>query len=219
MVIRILSLLFLAAIFFGVVGSKLANHQITMRQRQKEFQRAPVKVLVTSHPPATLDLDNKVIIKEITVLPSIAQPAVSPKFTANQSDKGKWEVSADAVHRLIRVDLALQRLFVYEDDVLLCTFKCSTSVTKKVLPWDVSPDIPHDHIGVFSILAKEPIHFSKKGVKMPHALKYWEGHFIHATEKIDQLGRPASDGCVRLHPRDAKQLYSLVQISDVVEIR
>lgn len=217
MVTRILSLLFLAAIFFGVVGAKLANHQITMRQRQKEFQPAPVKILVTSHPPATLD--NKVIIKEITALPSITRSAVSPKFTANQSDKGKWEVSADAAHHLIRVDLALQRLFVYEDSVLLYTFKCSTSVTKKILPWDVSPDIPHDHIGVFSILAKEPIHFSKKGVKMPHALKYWEGHFIHATEKIDQLGRPASDGCVRLHPRDAKQLYSLARINDVVEIR
>jgi lipoprotein-anchoring transpeptidase ErfK/SrfK len=37
------------------------------------------------------------------------------------------------------------------------------------------------------------------------------GYAIHATGAIRNLGRPASHGCVRLHPSNAAALYSLVQ--------
>lgn len=37
------------------------------------------------------------------------------------------------------------------------------------------------------------------------------GYAIHATYHLNQRGRPASNGCVRLHPRSAAKLYALAQ--------
>jgi len=46
---------------------------------------------------------------------------------------------------------------------------------------------------------------------MPHSIFFLGGYAIHATYYINQLGRPASHGCIRLHPQNAAKLYSLVQ--------
>lgn len=46
---------------------------------------------------------------------------------------------------------------------------------------------------------------------MPHSLFFRGGYAIHGTGAIGNLGRRASHGCVRLHPRNAAALYSLVQ--------
>src|SRR5262249_44157708 len=35
---------------------------------------------------------------------------------------------------------------------------------------------------------------------MPHAIFFHEGYAIHGTYSVSRLGRPASHGCVRLHP-------------------
>lgn len=46
---------------------------------------------------------------------------------------------------------------------------------------------------------------------MPYSIFYHGGYAIHGTNAIKRLGRPASHGCVRLHPSNAKRLYSLVR--------
>jgi len=46
---------------------------------------------------------------------------------------------------------------------------------------------------------------------MPHAIFYHKGYAIHGTYSVKSLGRPASHGCVRLHPDNAARLYSLVR--------
>lgn len=45
---------------------------------------------------------------------------------------------------------------------------------------------------------------------MPHAVFFHKGVAIHATYAINQLGRPASHGCVRLAPKNAAALFKLV---------
>ncbi|MBB4343155.1 lipoprotein-anchoring transpeptidase ErfK/SrfK [Rhizobium leguminosarum] len=35
------------------------------------------------------------------------------------------------------------------------------------------------------------------------------GYAVHATFDLKRLGRPASHGCVRLHPDNAAQFFSL----------
>lgn len=47
---------------------------------------------------------------------------------------------------------------------------------------------------------------------MPHAVFFHEGYAVHATNMVKRLGRPASHGCVRLHPTDAADFFQLVQI-------
>ena len=45
---------------------------------------------------------------------------------------------------------------------------------------------------------------------MPHSVFFHGGYAVHATGAIGNLGRPASHGCVRLHPTNAKQFFQLV---------
>ena len=49
------------------------------------------------------------------------------------------------------------------------------------------------------------------GSPMPHSIFFHKGYAIHGSHEIKHLGRPASHGCVRLHPSNAARLYSLVQ--------
>ncbi len=46
---------------------------------------------------------------------------------------------------------------------------------------------------------------------MPHAIFFYHGFAIHGTNYVSRLGRPASHGCVRLHPTHAATLFDLVQ--------
>jgi lipoprotein-anchoring transpeptidase ErfK/SrfK len=45
---------------------------------------------------------------------------------------------------------------------------------------------------------------------MPHSIFFTGGYAIHGTEYTKSLGRPASHGCVRLHPKNARALFKLV---------
>jgi lipoprotein-anchoring transpeptidase ErfK/SrfK len=46
---------------------------------------------------------------------------------------------------------------------------------------------------------------------MPHAIFFHKGYAIHGTNYVSRLGRPASHGCVRLHPSHAAALFALVR--------
>lgn len=46
---------------------------------------------------------------------------------------------------------------------------------------------------------------------MPHSIFFRGGYAIHGTGAVSRLGRPASHGCVRLHPSNAAKLFSLVK--------
>jgi lipoprotein-anchoring transpeptidase ErfK/SrfK len=49
------------------------------------------------------------------------------------------------------------------------------------------------------------------GSPMPHSIFFHGGYAIHGSYETRYLGRPASHGCVRLHPSNAAALYSLVR--------
>ena len=57
------------------------------------------------------------------------------------------------------------------------------------------------------------MHYSRKydNSPMPNSIFFLGGYAIHATYYVKQLGRPASHGCIRLHPDNAAKLYALVQ--------
>ncbi|MDO8875472.1 MAG: L,D-transpeptidase [Pseudolabrys sp.] len=46
---------------------------------------------------------------------------------------------------------------------------------------------------------------------MPHSIFFHHGYAIHGSHEISRLGRPASHGCIRLHPRNAATLFELVR--------
>jgi hypothetical protein len=46
---------------------------------------------------------------------------------------------------------------------------------------------------------------------MPYSIFFNEGYAIHGSYEISHLGRPASHGCIRLHPQNAALLFALVK--------
>jgi lipoprotein-anchoring transpeptidase ErfK/SrfK len=67
--------------------------------------------------------------------------------------------------------------------------------------------------GTYGVTRTAKTYFSKKydNAPMPHSVFFYGGYAIHGTGSIRALGRPASHGCVRLHPANAAKLYALVQ--------
>jgi lipoprotein-anchoring transpeptidase ErfK/SrfK len=58
-----------------------------------------------------------------------------------------------------------------------------------------------------------PYHRSSKygWAPMPWSVFFHGGYAIHGTTEVDDLGQPASHGCIRLHPDNAKIFYDLVE--------
>lgn len=81
--------------------------------------------------------------------------------------------------------------------------------------WKVSTARPGYHTprGSWRPFLLKEMHYSRKydNSPMPHSIFFLGGYAIHATYSTRQLGRPASHGCVRLHPQNAARLYALVQ--------
>jgi hypothetical protein len=46
---------------------------------------------------------------------------------------------------------------------------------------------------------------------MPYSIFFDGGYAIHGSYEISHLGRPASHGCIRLHPQNAAVLFGLVK--------
>lgn len=68
--------------------------------------------------------------------------------------------------------------------------------------------------GTFTATSMNEIWYSKQwdNAPMPHSIFFIkDGHAIHGSFDVKNLGRPASHGCVRLSPKNAATLYALVK--------
>ena len=68
--------------------------------------------------------------------------------------------------------------------------------------------------GDFQPFRMEKDHYSREwdDAPMPNSIFFTkEGHAIHGSYEVRNLGRPASHGCVRLAPQNAATLYALVK--------
>jgi lipoprotein-anchoring transpeptidase ErfK/SrfK len=101
-----------------------------------------------------------------------------------------------------RVDISDQRMYVYLDEELIDTFKVSTARKGYVTP-----------TGRYRALWLSRYHRSRKydWAPMPFAVFFNGGYAVHATTDLRKLGRPASHGCVRLHPDNAQTFFQLVK--------
>ncbi len=67
--------------------------------------------------------------------------------------------------------------------------------------------------GTFRVQRTAKVYYSRKydNSPMPNSVFFKGGYAIHGSYYVRSLGRPASHGCVRLHPSNAAKLYNLVQ--------
>jgi len=104
---------------------------------------------------------------------------------------------------VVVIDKPVQEMKVFVDNVERYSWKVSTGLR--------SYDTPS---GTYTARSMNEIWYSKQwdDAPMPHAIFFTKrGHAIHGTEETHKLGRPASHGCVRLAPENARTLFALVK--------
>ena len=112
-------------------------------------------------------------------------------------------VGPDAKKVEIVIDKQTQRMTVYVGGEKRHEFTVSTGRAGYATP-----------SGTFRPSSMHPMAISVKygNTPMPHTIFFTRvGHAIHATTAVRQLGRPASHGCIRLSPENAKLLFALVK--------
>jgi lipoprotein-anchoring transpeptidase ErfK/SrfK len=87
---------------------------------------------------------------------------------------------------------------------------------RQLYEWPVSTGRPgySTPSGSFTATSMNAIWYSKQwdNAPMPHSVFFIkDGHAIHGSSDIRNLGKPVSHGCVRLLPRNAATLYALVK--------
>jgi lipoprotein-anchoring transpeptidase ErfK/SrfK len=102
----------------------------------------------------------------------------------------------------VQISNSAQRMRVYVDGGLTYAWPVSTARRGYRTP-----------AGSYRVQRMERMWYSRKYhmSPMPYSLFFRGGYAIHGTNAVRQLGRPASHGCVRLHPGNAAALYRLVQ--------
>jgi lipoprotein-anchoring transpeptidase ErfK/SrfK len=75
--------------------------------------------------------------------------------------------------------------------------------------------------GTFSVNWTSRMHYSRQydWSPMPFAVFFNRGVAVHGTAAVGSLGRPASHGCVRLHPKNAEILFKLVRAEKMANTR
>ena len=103
-----------------------------------------------------------------------------------------------------RVDLSEQRMYVYLDEKLLHSYPVSSGRKGYGTP-----------TGQWNAYWLSPKHRSRKynNAPMPWAVFFHGGYAVHGTTDLRNLGRPASHGCIRLAPENAKAFFRLVEVS------
>jgi lipoprotein-anchoring transpeptidase ErfK/SrfK len=100
-----------------------------------------------------------------------------------------------------QVDISSQTMRVYVNGELRHVWPVSTARRGYYTP-----------IGVYRPTALSPFHRSSKynWSPMPHSIFFRGGFAIHGSYEVRSLGGPASHGCIRLHPANARELYQIV---------
>lgn len=110
--------------------------------------------------------------------------------------------TAEAARVVATVDLSSQRMYVSVGGKRAYTWAVSTGKRGYRTP-----------TGSYRPTRMYRKYFSRKyhGSPMPNSIFFRGGYAIHGTGYTKSLGRPASHGCVRLAPGNARKLYNLVK--------
>lgn len=110
--------------------------------------------------------------------------------------------AAGVSHVTAKIDLSQQKMRVYRGGRLLYVWPVSTARKGYRTP-----------IGTFRPKRMHSMWYSRKYdmSPMPNSIFFLGGYAVHGTNYTRSLGRPASHGCVRLHPAHARKLYNMVK--------
>ncbi len=125
---------------------------------------------------------------------------------ADSGIRRAMDAGAAGPHRvavLVNIDKTRQQMTVYVDGVESYEWPVSTGRAGYSTP-----------SGTYTATSMNEVWYSKQwdNAPMPHSIFFIkDGHAIHGSFEVKNLGRPASHGCVRISPKDAAILYALVE--------
>ncbi|MBA8834231.1 lipoprotein-anchoring transpeptidase ErfK/SrfK [Rhizobium leguminosarum] len=119
-------------------------------------------------------------------------------------------VAAQGATLVANISIGKQMMTVSENGFVKYRWKVSTARNGYVTP-----------TGSWSAKWLSRDHRSRKydNAPMPFAVFFNGGYAVHATFDLKRLGRPASHGCVRLHPDNAAQFFSLARQAGLANTR
>ena len=108
----------------------------------------------------------------------------------------------NAASLIAKVDISTQTMTVTHRGKVKYRWKVSTARRGKVTP-----------SGTWSAKWLSKNHRSSRydNAPMPYSVFYSGNYAVHGTNQIKRLGSPASAGCVRLHPDNARIFFELTQ--------
>jgi lipoprotein-anchoring transpeptidase ErfK/SrfK len=104
---------------------------------------------------------------------------------------------------LININKAKQKMTVFVDGIEKYHWPVSTGRAGYSTP-----------SGTYTATSMNEIWYSKEwdNSPMPHSIFFIkDGHAIHGSYEVKNLGKPVSHGCVRISPENATTLYALVK--------
>lgn len=148
----------------------------------------------------------------------VAVALVLKAAAAAQTSQNLRQTPAAPRHGIL-ISIANRKLAVLRDGVIVRTF-----------PISVGARISPSPTGQFEIVTRitNPTYYHP-GIVIPAGNDNpigtrWiglnkAGYGIHGTNEPHSIGHAASHGCIRLRNRDVEQLFAMVRVGDVVEIR
>jgi len=149
----------------------------------------------------------KLAALEVTKTTSISKKSVQAVGTQRAVHVSKRVRSKPKKRRryerlVAKINLSAQRMTILVDGKVRHSWKISSGARGH-----------HTPTGSYKPYLVKRMHYSRKynNAPMPHTVFFRGGYAIHATGAVSRLGNPASHGCVRLSPGNARQFYSLVR--------
>jgi len=159
-----------------------------------------------------------------SVTPRIEANSDTPRIETNSTRAGPETKSADAtadagrsvpgskkVALLVNIDKSKQIMTLSLDGVETYEWPVSTGKAGYSTP-----------SGTYTATSMNEIWYSKQwdNAPMPHSIFFMkDGHAIHGSLDVKNLGKPASHGCVRISPENAATLYALVDKNGLANTR
>lgn len=192
---RIIALAFCSLLCSGAAHAQAATEGKAVETAAAEpAEQAPN----SAAPAAVTTTDGDAAAK-----PAAAQPSVGE--TAQPSDAVKAAAAAPAPlpppTLTVSIDLASQQMTVSENGEAIYSWPISSGTAEFPTPR-----------GTFRPQWTAKMWYSRKYdmAPMPNAVFINGGVAVHATQHVSRLGSPASHGCIRLAPGNARTFYNLV---------
>jgi lipoprotein-anchoring transpeptidase ErfK/SrfK len=154
----------------------------------------------SSSNPATAKTDSNTATPSTQTNSTATKAESEPEGSQPQSNPG---LKKTGLAILININKAKQKMTVFVDGVQKYEWPVSTGRAGYSTP-----------SGTYTATSMNEIWYSKEwdNSPMPHSIFFIkDGHAIHGSYEVKNLGKPVSHGCVRISPENATRLYALVK--------